>query len=183
METKSTGAVPMPSYDDFEPFCTWRREEEFKRDELKVQISNHGFLKISGERPTGAMKRSRFYREFKIPTDCNSNEIHAKFMGGILYISMPKYATSVTKEAQPAKVNQDSKPKTSQDQVTNKPAITEAIKKIESSKNVTNNEFQPQFSALRLKRFAQMAMGLSMVVAMGSVLNAYFVYKYCVPSS
>ncbi|KAF7148480.1 hypothetical protein RHSIM_Rhsim03G0053700 [Rhododendron simsii] len=102
VDTKAGDA--MPTYDDFEPFCGWRREEgketlvvhvaEFKRDQMKVHLSNRGTLRITGERPIDGTKRSRFTKEINVPKDCNPNEITAKFTNaGLLHIIMPKKAS------------------------------------------------------------------------------------------
>ncbi|XP_057506086.1 inactive protein RESTRICTED TEV MOVEMENT 2-like [Actinidia eriantha] len=92
MESKNNGGDDATqSYEDFEPFCNWSHDEkcetlvlhlpEFKKEQLKVQIKSFGTLKIFGERPVDATKRSRFYKEIAIPRDCNVKEVHAKFVG------------------------------------------------------------------------------------------------------
>uniref|UniRef100_A0A7N0SWX9 SHSP domain-containing protein n=1 Tax=Kalanchoe fedtschenkoi TaxID=63787 RepID=A0A7N0SWX9_KALFE len=90
-------------YDDFEPYCKWERYEsqdvlnihvpDFKKNELRIQLSKHGLLTISGQtHPTNdTSKISRFSKRIKISTDdYKEDEIHAKFISGILYITMPK---------------------------------------------------------------------------------------------
>ncbi|XP_057505987.1 18.1 kDa class I heat shock protein-like [Actinidia eriantha] len=104
-DSKAEAETPAPSYDDFEPFCSWKREEgkeilvvhvpEFKVEQMKVQTSNRHRLRITGERPLDNTKRSRFTKEIKIPKDCNANEVTAKFTkAGLLCIVMPKKIAS-----------------------------------------------------------------------------------------
>ncbi|KAI3447355.1 hypothetical protein Pfo_004020 [Paulownia fortunei] len=95
------------AYEEFEPLCKWHRNEdrdilevhlqEFKKEQLKVQISNHGILKISGERPLGASTTStKFYKEVPVPSyKYDAQAIHAKFVNGCLCITMPKRKTLV----------------------------------------------------------------------------------------
>ncbi|KAI3512044.1 hypothetical protein L1887_19207 [Cichorium endivia] len=88
------------SYDEFEPMCTWQREDgqdvlvlhlpEFKKDQLRIQISNTGILKITGENVVDGKRRNRFLKEVKVTKDYDSNNIHAKFSQGRLRITMPK---------------------------------------------------------------------------------------------
>ncbi|XP_022720207.1 inactive protein RESTRICTED TEV MOVEMENT 2-like [Durio zibethinus] len=96
------------SYEDFEPFCKWRREHKcdtlevhlpgFKRQQLKVQLSSSGVLNITGERQSDEdkMKRSRFRKEFPLSENCQPNQIHAKFSNGILYLAMPKEISNIS---------------------------------------------------------------------------------------
>ncbi|XP_057467053.1 uncharacterized protein LOC130756533 [Actinidia eriantha] len=108
-DSKAGAATSELSYDDFEPFCKWKREEgqetvvvhvpEFKREQMKVHISNRRGLKITGERPLDNAKRSRFTKEIKIPKYCNANDITAKFNNsGFLYIVMPKKIASMERK-------------------------------------------------------------------------------------
>lgn len=65
----------------------------FKKEYLKVQIDNHGNVKISGARPLqplDASKWSRFRKDFKVPTKCDASSIRAKFENGSLSVFMPK---------------------------------------------------------------------------------------------
>ncbi|XAR69855.1 hypothetical protein NMG60_11001598 [Bertholletia excelsa] len=93
-------AAPTISYEDFEPFCHWEKDEkqqtlvlhlpEFRKDQLEVYVSNEGHLRIKGERPVDETKKSRFCKEIHIPNDCQSKQTQAKFSRGRLYIMMPK---------------------------------------------------------------------------------------------
>ncbi|KAK9068518.1 hypothetical protein SSX86_012632 [Deinandra increscens subsp. villosa] len=98
--TQSQAAFP--SYDEFEPLCTWQREDgqdilvihlpEFKKEQLRIQISNSGLLKITGENVIEGRKRSRFVKEVKVTKDYDSSNIHAKFSQGRLRVTLPKKA-------------------------------------------------------------------------------------------
>nr|KJB26630.1 hypothetical protein B456_004G251300 [Gossypium raimondii] len=92
------------SYEDFEPLCKWRRDQNgdklevhlpgFRRQQLKVEIHSSGILEISGERlmEEGKSKRiiSRFRKEFPVSEDYQRTQIRAKFYNGILHLVMPK---------------------------------------------------------------------------------------------
>ncbi|KAK9058746.1 hypothetical protein SSX86_023588 [Deinandra increscens subsp. villosa] len=106
MESKERGTKlqDLLSYDDIEPLCTWQREDgqdvlvillpEFKKEQLRIQISNTGLLKITGERVVDGKRRSRFLKEVKVTKDYDSNNIHAKFSQGCLRVTFPKKAVS-----------------------------------------------------------------------------------------
>ncbi|KAA8518394.1 hypothetical protein F0562_015723 [Nyssa sinensis] len=198
MATK-TEAVTPPSYDDFEPLCNWRREKgsdtlvlhipEFKKDQLKVQITNLGLLKISGVRQVDSTKVSRFYKEIRVPKDCNADEIQAKLIGNLLHIIMPKNSNLVTQKDQPTSVQQ---PKVDE----NQPPSPDksggageesggAVEKVVSRKNATMSGkvaiglvSQQESSVSRLKRFMKVAMSVAVAVAVGAALGGYVMYKF-----
>ncbi|KAJ0817779.1 putative alpha crystallin/Hsp20 domain, HSP20-like chaperone [Helianthus annuus] len=112
-QARSTSLQTLLSYDDIEPLCTWQREDaqdvlvihlpvvlskclsslhvqEFKKEQLRVQISNAGLLKISGEKDADGKKRTRFLKEVKVTKHYDSNNIRAKFSQGCLRITLPK---------------------------------------------------------------------------------------------
>ncbi|XP_057983361.1 uncharacterized protein LOC131168142 [Malania oleifera] len=104
MDSKTAAAASLRSYEDFEPFCLWEREDaqetltlhlpDFKKDQLKVQVNSQGLLKISGERAVSETKRSRFSKETRVPKDSIANDIRAKLArGGYLHVVMPKKVT------------------------------------------------------------------------------------------
>ncbi|KAK9668580.1 hypothetical protein RND81_13G069800 [Saponaria officinalis] len=94
-----------PSYVDFEPKTELKKEEGvdtliisvpgFKKEQLRVQVSNVGILKVSGEKPenTEGIKIRRFIKETTVPKNCNINEIRAKFANDELRVIMPKKVT------------------------------------------------------------------------------------------
>ncbi|XP_047323928.1 protein RESTRICTED TEV MOVEMENT 2-like [Impatiens glandulifera] len=87
-------------YLNFEPVTQWVHENEcdtllvslpdFSKEQLKVQISPSGTLKISGERPIGVNKWSRFSKEFPVSSNCDTTKLNANFSQGILYVKQPK---------------------------------------------------------------------------------------------
>ncbi|KAJ6384209.1 hypothetical protein OIU78_027501 [Salix suchowensis] len=86
-------------YDDFEPFCQWKREEhetleiylqEFKKQHLRILVEKPGVVTITGERPLDGTRRSRFRKQIKIPKSCKTEEIRAMLGGGVLQIRLPK---------------------------------------------------------------------------------------------
>ncbi|KAF7148625.1 hypothetical protein RHSIM_Rhsim03G0053500 [Rhododendron simsii] len=90
--TPAKAGDAMPTYNDFEPLCGWRREEG--KETLVVHVpavdNTTNTVKIYGERLVDGTKRSRFHKEIAIPKDCKSKEIHAKFVGGLLHVGIPK---------------------------------------------------------------------------------------------
>ncbi|KNA13764.1 hypothetical protein SOVF_113130 [Spinacia oleracea] len=127
MANKTKFSVPAsPCYVDFNPACDLQKEEgletliihlpDFKKTQLRVQVSKEGVLKVSGERPTSAdgAKRSRFLKETKIPVGCDMNDIRAKFTDESLHVIMPKKVTpqqpASTETAPPQQEVTDQKP-------------------------------------------------------------------------
>ncbi|XVF47068.1 hypothetical protein PTKIN_Ptkin03bG0079300 [Pterospermum kingtungense] len=91
---------PSPVYQDLEVHTEWVHEAledtliaylpGFSTEQLKVQITSVGKLRIAGERPDGVDKISRFSKEIPIPSNCDQNKIKANFRGGMLHIKHPK---------------------------------------------------------------------------------------------
>ncbi|XVF56847.1 hypothetical protein PTKIN_Ptkin06aG0153200 [Pterospermum kingtungense] len=96
------------SYEDFEPFCKWKRDQNsdtlevhlpgFKRQQLKVLINSSGVLSITGERQSDEdkMKRSRFRKEFPVSEKYQTNQIQPTFSNGVLYLVMPKDISTIS---------------------------------------------------------------------------------------
>lgn len=85
----------------------------FKREHIKVQVDSYGNLRTTGERPLEDNRWSRFWKDFRIPADCPSNEIRAKFENETLFITLPKEivrATAPPKSSVPSKLPTPSKP-------------------------------------------------------------------------
>ncbi|OMO62643.1 hypothetical protein COLO4_32968 [Corchorus olitorius] len=98
-----------PCIDDFEPYCKWRKEQEssvfkeidiveiqlhgFKKEELKLEIGNDGFLCISGEHPIGRNVK-RFNKRIDVSKYDNEN-VEAEFENGILRITLPKKSYAI----------------------------------------------------------------------------------------
>ncbi|XVF56845.1 hypothetical protein PTKIN_Ptkin06aG0153000 [Pterospermum kingtungense] len=96
------------SYEDFEPFCKWKRDQNsdtlevhlpgFKRQQLRVLINSSGVLSITGERQSDEdkMKKSQFRKEFPVSENYQTNQIQAKFSSGVLYLVMPKDISTIS---------------------------------------------------------------------------------------
>ncbi|CAI9780294.1 unnamed protein product [Fraxinus pennsylvanica] len=197
--------------EEFEPLCKWQRKEdqdilevhlkEFKKEQLRVQISNLGILKISGERPLGGSKKSRFYKEVPIPKDFDSNAIRAKFVNGCLCIAMPKKIPIPDKneKTEPPHEDQTKKqpqnesdqnsseqetsthedqtqkqPQNGSDQNSSKQETSAGAKSVETTPAVSGS--QPRKSAVcpRLRTFGKVVVTLAALAA----LIAYVVYMY-----
>ncbi|KAG6534168.1 inactive protein RESTRICTED TEV MOVEMENT 2-like [Zingiber officinale] len=87
------------SFEDFEPSSEWVHEEAFgtllihlpgfKRNQIKVQITNSNQIKISGERPLDDQHWSRFVKQVPLPQHCKAAETRAKFENGVLHVRIP----------------------------------------------------------------------------------------------
>ncbi|XP_039034270.1 uncharacterized protein LOC120170405 [Hibiscus syriacus] len=91
---------PNVVFEEFEVPTEWVRQVAddtliaylpgFKKEQLKVQVTTGGNMRISGERPIGVDKISRFFKEFSIPSNCDQSKIRANFNGGMLHVKFPK---------------------------------------------------------------------------------------------
>ncbi|KAF5199136.1 Hsp20-like chaperones superfamily protein [Thalictrum thalictroides] len=155
MATKSQ-ATSTRSYEDFEPSSNWVKEEYvdtlvihlpgFKKEHLRVQIDNRGNLKISGERQLEDNRWSRFHMEFRASKNCNTTDITAKFVGGLLYVKFPKKSAEVLEQNQPTLVQQDN----ATDKMTKTEKKSEqGMSSLEGNRVITQN-YGPR---LRLKFF------------------------------
>ncbi|XP_028752464.1 inactive protein RESTRICTED TEV MOVEMENT 2-like [Neltuma alba] len=94
-------------YEDIEPFFEWHTDDDFhvlvvmlpgfRRDQLKVQVTSAPILKISAQRQIGGNRWRRVYKEFSLPSDCDPNDITAKFEAGTLKIKFSKLKTPSAK--------------------------------------------------------------------------------------
>ncbi|XP_022988169.1 inactive protein RESTRICTED TEV MOVEMENT 2-like [Cucurbita maxima] len=113
------------SYQDFEPLIDWLPHPDpeshlllvhllgFTRNDLKVQVTSTGKLRISGERRLTSGKWLRFLKEIHIPEDADLNKISAKLEKGILYVTQPKKTSAVSSNnlpVQPPKPKAESQP-------------------------------------------------------------------------
>ncbi|KAL0337107.1 UNVERIFIED_CONTAM: hypothetical protein Scaly_1985800 [Sesamum calycinum] len=180
MERKANEAAAAAAYEEFEPFCRWQRKEdhdileihlqEFKREQLKVQISNYGILKISGERTTSdASRKTRFYKEVPVPsTKYDTPAIRAKFVSGCLYITLPKWKNSAPDIGENTTPKMEQTPKrTAELAAKDEPKASPADPKEQAVVSGSGGEFQG-------RRMAKVAVSL----AATAVLVAYVVYMY-----
>ncbi|KAA3471693.1 protein RESTRICTED TEV MOVEMENT 2 isoform X2 [Gossypium australe] len=110
---------PNVVFEEFEVPTEWVHEvaddtliaylPEFKKEQLKVQITSGGLLRIHGERSLGGNKISRFSKEFPLPSNCDLSKIRANFNGGMLRVKFPK-STIQADQNQQAKTSPDPNP-------------------------------------------------------------------------
>ncbi|XP_021278817.1 inactive protein RESTRICTED TEV MOVEMENT 2-like [Herrania umbratica] len=76
----------------------------FRKEQLKVQVTSTGNLRISGQRPIGDNKFNRFNKEIPIPSNCDQDNVRANFANGMLHVKLPKLIVPAEKqeEAKPA---------------------------------------------------------------------------------
>ncbi|OIT38614.1 PREDICTED: protein RESTRICTED TEV MOVEMENT 2-like [Nicotiana attenuata] len=104
----SKGAAAAQVYEDFVPTTELVQEQDsdtlllnltgFKKEQVRVQLTKSGILKISGQRPVGQNKWLRFQKDFPVSENCDKTKISAKFENGILYVKQPKLITSAEKK-------------------------------------------------------------------------------------
>ncbi|KAF5470188.1 hypothetical protein F2P56_010717 [Juglans regia] len=93
-----------PVYEDFQPKYEQKQEATehiiqvhlpgFVKERIKIRYVNSSrTLRIQGERPRQDNRWSRFNQTFSVPENCDVDKIQAKFLSGILTITMPKIAT------------------------------------------------------------------------------------------
>ncbi|KAL8509615.1 hypothetical protein ACS0TY_016733 [Phlomoides rotata] len=181
-------------YEEFEPFSKWQRNEDqeiieihlqdFKKEQLKVEISNHGILKVSGQRSLDASKHTKFYKEIPVPTTIyDTQSIHAKFVNNNLIITLPKLKPSIPEvkvpSSEPSKTDQTPPPESA----TGAPVsdIGGGVKDPIQAPIPKENAFQfgcwkrPTSMGLRV---ANVAVSLAATAAVVAVLVAYVVYMY-----
>ncbi|XP_055833368.1 inactive protein RESTRICTED TEV MOVEMENT 2 [Solanum dulcamara] len=118
----SKRAAPTQVYEDFVPTTELVQEQDsdtllldltgFKKEQVRVQLTRTGILKISGQRPVaGENKWLRFQKDFPISQNCDKTKISAKFENGILYVKQPKLITSSEKKAQELPTSDAQQPK------------------------------------------------------------------------
>ncbi|XP_026416878.1 inactive protein RESTRICTED TEV MOVEMENT 2-like [Papaver somniferum] len=105
------------SYADFEPSSELVEEKGsetllieltgFTKEQARVQLEPTGNLKVSGERPLGDNKWSRFEKHFQVSSDCNTDEISATFEDGVLFIIMPKFINNTNQSSGMYEPNHD----------------------------------------------------------------------------
>uniref|UniRef100_A0A0E0NPW6 SHSP domain-containing protein n=2 Tax=Oryza TaxID=4527 RepID=A0A0E0NPW6_ORYRU len=92
MAAAAAAATSPRNYTDFVPPHQLVEEAGKKKEQLRVQIDNHGKLRISGERQVSGNRWSRFHKDFQVPDDCNAGDVRARFdsRDRVLHITMPK---------------------------------------------------------------------------------------------
>ncbi|KAL0410246.1 UNVERIFIED_CONTAM: heat shock protein [Sesamum latifolium] len=179
------------AHEEFEPLCKWQRSEdldvleihlqEFKKEQLKVQISNHGVLKISGERPLDASRKSRFYKEIQISSNCDASAIRAKFVNGCLYVTMPKRKPAVPPKNgnESAKTDQTPTPEPAKNQSQAPPPSGGGAKpqtQAPAESSAAACEFQGRGGKAPCLRLGKVGVALAAMATAAAV--SYFVYLY-----
>ncbi|KAI4323706.1 hypothetical protein L6164_023291 [Bauhinia variegata] len=113
MASSQLGAV----YEEFQPKLELTETPEahflqihlpgFTMAQVKVRyVTSNKTLSISGEKPEGGNKWSRFSEAIPVPVNCDVNRLSGKFDKGILTITMLKKFTSVTPKDEVAMAEQ-----------------------------------------------------------------------------
>ncbi|KAF6135773.1 hypothetical protein GIB67_028629 [Kingdonia uniflora] len=190
------------SYEEFEPLANWVREETntlevqlpgYKKEQLRVQLDNIGNLKISGERPLEEENKwSRFHLNFHIAKNHGLSQIQAKFVGGVLFIILPKKTDTVPTKPRPTQedvspqvqetaLDHSKSKETSTDQVLTEPAekISGPMKSAVNDIASKAEDFKYGFKGLgttrlnKPRRVVVIAVAVVAVVVAIGVLTAY----------
>ncbi|KAL2238498.1 inactive protein RESTRICTED TEV MOVEMENT 2 [Sesamum indicum] len=145
----SAGAAASAT-NSFEPSSDLIHEEEcdtlllylpgFTKEQLRVQLTRSGILKISGIRPVGDNKWSSFQKDFPVSANCDTNKISAKFEGGILYVRQPKLIVPADKEDNKTPPPQPQQTTTPTNEPPPAQKIDQAPKHDEQSKQTSTNK-------------------------------------------
>ncbi|KAL3625119.1 hypothetical protein CASFOL_030573 [Castilleja foliolosa] len=188
-------------YEEFEPFCKWQRNEDrdileinlkdFKKEQLRVQISNHGMLKISGERQlVNSSTKEKFYKEIPVPNNAyDTQAIHAKLIAGWLYITMPKLNPVPKPSIGNTSASSEPSSKTLDDQTPKAELVKDESSKAapppkeqtpaSGGKSPTGFELEGgKRSRASRPRLAKVAVSLAATAAAMAVLIAYVVYMF-----
>ncbi|XP_049353925.1 inactive protein RESTRICTED TEV MOVEMENT 2-like [Solanum verrucosum] len=106
----SKGAAPNQTYEDFVPTTELVQEQDsdtllidltgFKKEQVRIQLTRTGVLKISGQRPVAESKWLRFQKDFPVSQNCDKTKISAKFENGILHVKQPNLISSSENKGQ-----------------------------------------------------------------------------------
>lgn len=90
--TTHRGIIPGPTLSTLREFILFYMHActGFQKEQIRVQVTLSGKLKITGEHQIGDNKWRRFQKEIPISPDCDKNGITANFEKGILYVRQPK---------------------------------------------------------------------------------------------
>ncbi|XP_009799338.1 inactive protein RESTRICTED TEV MOVEMENT 2-like [Nicotiana sylvestris] len=115
MDIKRVAAAQ--EYEDFLPTSMMVHENDydtllfnltgFKKEQVKIQLSKTGILKISGQRPV--YKWQRFQKDIPVSENCEKSKISARFVNSnILCVKYPKLIISEDKKIKklPASANE-----------------------------------------------------------------------------
>ncbi|KAL5205210.1 hypothetical protein ABZP36_033419 [Zizania latifolia] len=90
------------AYEELDPAVEWRQVGDdqdvveislpgFRKEQVRVQVDNHGVLRATGERPPAARggKWVRFKKDLRLPDNCNADAVRARFEDHKLTIVLP----------------------------------------------------------------------------------------------
>lgn len=89
-----------PVFEDFDPKIDTNENEGarivslhvpgFVKEQMKITFERGNDIRVQGQRALSNNKWSRFNQVIPVPTNCEANKIHAKYILGVLTITMPK---------------------------------------------------------------------------------------------
>uniref|UniRef100_K3ZE33 SHSP domain-containing protein n=1 Tax=Setaria italica TaxID=4555 RepID=K3ZE33_SETIT len=84
--------------EDFDPVVEWKLAGEvdlveislpgFRKDQVRVQVENHGVLRATGDRPARGGRWARFKKDLRLPDNCDADAVRARFEGEKLIITL-----------------------------------------------------------------------------------------------
>ncbi|TVU48921.1 hypothetical protein EJB05_00205, partial [Eragrostis curvula] len=88
------------AFDDVDPLVEWKQAGAdhdvveialpgFRKDQVRVQVDNHGVLRATGERPVRGGRWARFTKDLQLPKNCDADAVRARFEGERLIITLP----------------------------------------------------------------------------------------------
>ncbi|CAN7004721.1 unnamed protein product [Brassica rapa subsp. trilocularis] len=104
-QPRGTGLVVQ--YEDLVPKSEWKDQHEatiltidlpgFTKEQIKVTyVHTSRMIRVTGERPLGDRRWSRFNEVFTVPQNCLVDKIHGSFKNNALAITMPKETITKT---------------------------------------------------------------------------------------
>ncbi|XP_052183298.1 18.1 kDa class I heat shock protein-like [Diospyros lotus] len=93
-------SYPNPTVEELMPPFSWADDPSdnylivdlpgFKKEELSVQVDEHGDIQVKGRRIANENKTVQLDQTFRMPPNSNTHNISARFDSGILYVIVPK---------------------------------------------------------------------------------------------
>ncbi|XP_072148361.1 uncharacterized protein [Setaria viridis] len=85
-------------FEDFDPVVEWKLAGEVdlveislpgsRKDQVRVQVENHGVLRATGDRPARGGRWARFKKDLRLPDNCDADAVRARFEGEKLIITL-----------------------------------------------------------------------------------------------
>ena len=143
----------------------------FKKEHLRVMVSNQGLVRFSGERDAGGNTRYRFQREIRVAKDCNMSGIQAKFMRENLHIIMPKNPTATAAQDQAAPPAEESGEHAKLKQEQGK---SDEEGRVDESRDPVEGRSGAEGGVSSLKTWVKVAVVAAVVVAFGAFAAQYY---------